>query len=191
MIAWRRIGAADSLRRLPRWRRRSERCIADAIIEADPVDAGPLARRIPVAHFDAPARWLFLPHEFQRALHGFGLGRDAAVLPLAGQADVECYGVIERCRRARRSARGPERHTQSHQYAPHCRQSDSSRRRRQSSNWPGVQLRAGLWLCRNHDAAINRQTLIQGWAAGSPLRTYENGGTFKVPPSPFDQLASN
>src|SRR4029453_17145669 len=70
-------------------RRRPKVCIADAIVEADPVDAEPLAGGIAVAEVKPPARRLVLLHIFESALHRLLLLGDALLLPLAAETDVQ------------------------------------------------------------------------------------------------------
>src|SRR4051812_24800279 len=84
-----------------------KRRVADAIVEADPVHAQPLASRVAVAHLQAPQRRLSLIHIVERALHRLGLRLDAMLLPLAVDADVERDGIAER--RARFSTPGKRR----------------------------------------------------------------------------------
>ena len=84
-----------SLRSLACTHRRPQRRVADAIVEADPVDAMGAAAGIAVAELDSPLRRTTFRDIVQRASHRSTLPRHAACLPLANYPDVERNGVMK------------------------------------------------------------------------------------------------
>jgi hypothetical protein len=68
----------------------------DAVIEPNPVDSIPAARRVAIAHLDLPVRWPLRPYVRKRSPHGVLLLVDASLPPLAIDADVQRDGVVER-----------------------------------------------------------------------------------------------
>src|SRR4051794_8988780 len=97
-------------------RRRAKRGVADAIVEAYPVDAGPAARCVAVAQVDTPIRRPLLLHVAQGAGHGSALLSHAALLPLADETDVQGCRVVERrlCARLRDCGRYAESRDNDH-----------------------------------------------------------------------------
>ena len=107
------------LDRRPR-RRRPESRIADAVVEPDPIHSEAPARRILVAQVNPPLRGLVLLHIFEGVLHRLLLVVDAALLPLAVEADVERDGIVKR-RRPRISTGCPEQSWDEKSPPPHRR----------------------------------------------------------------------
>src|SRR6185295_4494654 len=77
-------------------RNRPKHGVANAIVETDPVDPQALTAGVAIAHLHAPQGQRSLLHIFERALHRLGLGFDAALLPLAIDADVQLDRVTQR-----------------------------------------------------------------------------------------------
>jgi len=78
--------------------------VADAAVEADPIDTRRAAAGIPVALVDSWQRRMPGGNEFRGVAHRIPLLTLAARLPLAIDADVEKHGIVER-----RGAARPER----------------------------------------------------------------------------------
>ena len=110
--------------RLHSRRRRAQCGIADAMLEADPIDAFAAPPGVPVAELDAPRRRVFLANKLERPLPRIVLAIHAARFPSANETDVEEYRIVERrggtgsriaarSRKDRDESRGGER-------PPHC-----------------------------------------------------------------------
>jgi putative endonuclease len=90
----------SALERRPR--RSAQHHIADAIVEANPVDPIAAPSGVAVALLDAPRRGLGFVDIGQGPFHRLILLLDAALLPLAIQPDVERHRVMQRRGRGRR-----------------------------------------------------------------------------------------
>ena len=72
-----------------------ERRVADAMVEADPIDAATTARGIAIAQLHPPLRRLAIGDISQGALHGGALPLHAACLPLAVDPDIQRNRIVE------------------------------------------------------------------------------------------------
>ena len=70
--------------------------VADAIVEADPVDPLAASRRIAVAGLHPRGRRRFRSDEAQRHVHRGELAADAAIVPAADHPDPDQHRVAQR-----------------------------------------------------------------------------------------------
>src|SRR6476646_1136158 len=93
-------------------------CVADAIVEADPVDPLASPPRIAVAQMNAPQRRTLLGEKVSSVAHRLALPRHAARLPLTIEPNVQHDAVIER-RRTRMSPDAQAQHGRRRNGNPH------------------------------------------------------------------------
>jgi len=81
-----------------RWagRSRAKRLVANAMVEADPVDPLVPATGVAITQLHAPGRRPRLADVAKRTLHRLALHDHALGFPAAGQADVQQFGIAER-----------------------------------------------------------------------------------------------
>jgi len=107
-------------------RRLEQARVADAMLEAEPVDAIAAAARVAVAKLDSPLRQPGHCNIAKRTVHCRTLGRHAAGLPLAVHADIERHGIMKDGRSRHPLPQGYRRQCGRHQNSLHRRHNDTS-----------------------------------------------------------------